>query len=34
LVARRRHERRVYIVTVEPELANAMHERWQRIMSG
>jgi hypothetical protein len=34
LVARHRHERRVYVVTVELELADAVHERWQRIMSG
>ena len=34
LVARNRHERRIYVVTVEPELADAIHERWPRIMSG
>ena len=34
LVARSGHERRVYVVTVEPELADAMHARWPRIMSG
>ena len=34
LVARERHERRVYVVTVEPELADTSHERWPRIMSG
>jgi hypothetical protein len=34
LVARCRQERRVYVVTVEPELADAIHERWPRIMSG
>jgi hypothetical protein len=34
LVARCRHERRVYVVTIEPELADAMHDRWPRIMSG
>ena len=34
LVARERHERRVYVVTVEPELADTPHERWPRIMSG
>lgn len=34
LVARDRHEQRVYVVTVEPELAEAIHNRWPRIMSG
>jgi hypothetical protein len=34
LVARYRHERRVYVVTIEPELPDAVHERWPRIMSG
>ena len=34
LVARERHERRVYVVTVEPELPDTPHERWPRIMSG
>ena len=34
LVARCRHERRVYVVTIEPELADAVHDRWPRIMSG
>jgi len=34
LVARYQHERRVYVVTVEPELADAIHDRWPRIMSG
>jgi len=34
LVARYRQERRVYVVTVEPELVDAIHERWPRIMSG
>ena len=34
LVARCRHERRIYVVTIEPELADAMHDRWPRIMSG
>ncbi len=34
LVARHEHERRVYVVTVEPELAEAVHARWPRIMSG
>lgn len=34
LVARHRQERRVYVVTIEPELAEAIHDRWPRIMSG
>jgi hypothetical protein len=34
LVARCRYERRVYVVTVDPELPDAVHERWPRIMSG
>ena len=34
LVARYQHERRVYVVTIEPEMAEAVHERWPRIMSG
>jgi hypothetical protein len=34
LVARHQHERRVYVVTVEPELADAIYSRWPRIMSG
>jgi hypothetical protein len=34
LVARHKHERRIYIVTVTPELADAIHDRWPRIMSG
>lgn len=33
LMAREGHERRVYVVTVEPELADAVHDRWPRIMS-
>jgi len=34
LVARARYERRVYVVTLEPELPDTPHERWPRIMSG
>jgi hypothetical protein len=34
LVARERHERRIYVVTLEPELMDAVYERWPRIMSG
>jgi len=34
LVARDAYERRIYVVTLEPELADAVHERWPRIMSG
>ena len=36
LVARERHERRVYVVTIEPELeiAETFYDRWPRILSG
>jgi hypothetical protein len=34
LIARDGHEQRLYIVTLEPELEDAVHERWPRIMSG
>ena len=34
LVARNGHEQRVYVVTVEPELADAVHDRWPRLISG
>ena len=34
LVARYQYERRIYVVTIEPELAEAVHDRWPRIMSG
>jgi len=33
LIARERHERRVYVVTITPEEADAVHERWPRIMT-
>ena len=32
LVARNGYERRVYVVTVVPEMMDAIHERWPRIM--
>jgi hypothetical protein len=34
LVARSGHEQRLYVVTVEPELEDAIHDRWPRIMVG
>ena len=34
LVARHRHERRIYIVTLTPEMADAIHDRWPRILCG
>lgn len=34
LIAREGNEQRVYVVTVEPEMSNAEHERWPRILSG
>ncbi|MGD2119619.1 MAG: hypothetical protein PVG66_14775 [Chromatiales bacterium] len=34
LVARSGHERRVYVVTITPEMDEAVHSRWPRILSG
>jgi len=34
LVARDKYERRIYVVTVTPELSEAVHDRWPRILSG
>jgi len=34
LVARDKHEQRLYVVTIEPELVDAIHERWPKIMAG
>lgn len=34
LVARDGYEQRVYVVVVEPEMEDAVHDRWPRIMSG
>ena len=34
LVAHWHKERRVYVVTITPEMEDAVHERWPRIMSG
>jgi len=31
LVARERYERRVYVVTVEPQCSESLYERWPRI---
>ncbi|MFK5913831.1 MAG: hypothetical protein QM484_05610 [Woeseiaceae bacterium] len=33
LIARIKYEQRVYIVTITPEMDNAIHERWPRILS-
>jgi hypothetical protein len=33
LVARDREELRVYVVTITPEMPDAVHERWPRIMT-
>lgn len=33
LVARNDHEQRVYVVTVEPQRDDAVHDRWPRIMA-
>jgi hypothetical protein len=34
LVAHVQHEQRIYVVTIEPEREDAVHERWPRILSG
>jgi hypothetical protein len=34
LLARRGEELRVYVVTITPQLPDAVHERWPRIVSG
>jgi hypothetical protein len=34
LIAREGHEQRVYVVTVEPEMEDAVHERWPRVVWG
>ena len=34
LVAHWDNERRIYVVTITPEMEDAVHERWPRIMSG
>lgn len=33
LVAREGKEQRIYVVTIAPEMPDAIHERWPRIMS-
>jgi hypothetical protein len=33
LIARDQYEQRVYVVTIEPEMEDAVHNRWPRIMS-
>jgi hypothetical protein len=34
VVAHWNNERRVYVVTIAPEMEEAVHERWPRILSG
>ncbi|MDZ4263863.1 MAG: hypothetical protein U1B30_16235 [Pseudomonadota bacterium] len=34
LVARDGSEQRVYVATITPEMADAVHERWPRVVSG
>lgn len=34
LIAHCNNERRVYVVTITPEMEDAVHERWPRILSG
>ena len=33
LVAHWEHERRIYVVTITPEMEDAVHDRWPRILS-
>jgi len=33
LIARDNHEQRIYVVTVTPEMEDAVHDRWPRILS-
>ena len=32
LIARYNHEQRVYVVTIEPEVTDAVHDRWPRLL--
>ena len=34
LIAVEKQEQRLYVVTIEPELEDCIHDRWPRIMSG
>lgn len=34
LIARDKYEQRIYVVTIVPELSEAVHDRWPRILSG
>lgn len=34
LIARDGAEQRVYVVTITPEMSDAVHERWPRVVSG
>lgn len=34
LLAQERNEIRIYVVTIEPEMESALHERWPRILAG
>lgn len=34
LIANYKNEQRVYVVTIKPELPDAIHDRWPKIMSG
>jgi hypothetical protein len=34
LIARDHQEQRVYVVTIAPELEDAVHDRWPRVMTG
>ena len=34
LIARDKHEQRIYVVTITPEFDNAIHNRWPRILAG
>lgn len=34
LITREGQEQRIYVVTIEPEMEDAVHDRWPRILSG
>ncbi|MBT4331592.1 MAG: hypothetical protein HOD58_16925 [Gammaproteobacteria bacterium] len=34
LIAQHSEESRVYVVTIQPEVESAIHQRWPRILAG
>lgn len=34
LIARIKHEQRIYVVTITPEMDEAVHDRWPRLLCG